>query len=79
MSIEAVVSEEKLEYVLELLDRDIEEEGQIIDKKTGDPDRFSGGDTATKDQVGYIAPGSVEFVKDDITDLVDYFEEKETE
>lgn len=72
MTTEIVFKEEQVDYLLELFDKEVDDAGYIIDRETEERVMSTDGDYLKKDDLGYVGHGSVHFVEDDISSIVDY-------
>lgn len=71
MSTEIIIEKERLDYMLDAFDMEIDDEGYVVDRD-GNRVRSTDGDPIQKDKIGMAGHGSVEFVKDDISSLTNY-------
>jgi hypothetical protein len=71
MSTEFAIDPDRLEEFLPMLGKEIED-GYIVDIETGEIATSPSGEKIKAKQVGYLAHGSVEPIRDDISDIVTY-------
>lgn len=76
MSTEFVVEPEKLDSLLPLLGKRVNDDGYIVDAETGELVESVDGEHLHIDEIGYIGHGSVEPVKDDISCIVSYLSDE---
>jgi len=71
MSTELTIDPDSLEEFLPMLGKKVED-GYIVDIETGEVATSPSGEKITVDEVGYLAHGSVEPIRDDISEIVSY-------
>ena len=71
MSTELTIDPDSLEEFLPMLGKEVED-GYIVDIETGEVATSPSGEKITVDEVGYLAHGSVEPIRDDISEIVSY-------
>lgn len=71
MSTELAIDPDRLDEFLPMLGKKIED-GYIVDIETGEIATSPSGEKIEADEVGYLAHGSVEPIRDDISDIVTY-------
>lgn len=74
MSSEFVIDPDRLEEFLPMLGMTVED-GYIVDIETEEVATSPTGEAVPVEDVGYLAHGSVEPVRDDISDIVSYLTE----
>lgn len=65
-----------LQFILKAFDKTINEEGIIIDSKTGEPIFTPEGETLSKEKFGGIKKGSEIFIKKDLLSVIKLAENK---
>lgn len=73
MSTQIVYDDSKREYILDAVNRAIDDDGYIIDSDTGERVPATDGDPIKAEEIGYVGHGSTDLVRDDITQLREYF------
>lgn len=73
---EIVFEEERLEYVLDALDRGIDDDGFVVDSE-GEQILATDGEPIKAEDIGYIGHGSTDFVRDDISQIREYLHESD--
>lgn len=78
MSPEVVFGEDREEYLADLFDKDVTEEGYLRDRESGDivTDEETS-EKITLDDIGVVYQNSEHFVKDDVGDILQYATEVE--
>ncbi|MCL9815266.1 hypothetical protein [Natranaeroarchaeum aerophilus] len=73
---EIVFKEERLEYVLDALDRGVDDEGFVVDSEK---ERIlaTDGEPIKAEDIGYIGHGSTDFVRNDISRIREYLQESD--
>ena len=71
MSTEFAIDPDRLDDFLPMLGKEIKD-GYIVDIETGEIATSPSGQKIKADEVGYLAHGSVEPIRDDISDIVTY-------
>ncbi|ACV12241.1 hypothetical protein Huta_2074 [Halorhabdus utahensis DSM 12940] len=71
MTTEFAIDPDRLEEFLPMLGKEIED-GYIVDIETGQIATSPSGEKIKAEEVGYLAHGSVEPIRDDISDIVNY-------
>jgi len=71
MSTELAIDPDSLEDFLPMLGKKVED-GYIVDIETGKIATSPDGEELTVDEIGYLAHGSVEPIRDDLSDIVSY-------
>ena len=77
MSTDIVFEESRIEYLLDLFDKDVDDEGYIIEADTQKRVTSSDGNEIKPADIGVVGHGSEIFVEDDFTSIVDYVSKKE--
>ncbi|QGA81808.1 hypothetical protein [Halomicrobium sp. LC1Hm] len=78
MSPEIVFGDDRKEYLADLFDKDITEEGYLRDRDSGEiVTDDETGDYMTIDDLGIVYQNSEHFVKDDVGDILHYATEVE--
>jgi len=73
---EIVFEEERREYVLDALNRGIDDEGYVVNPD-GDRVVATDGEPIKAKDIGYIGHGSTDFVRDDISQIREYLHESD--
>ncbi|MFD1527530.1 MULTISPECIES: hypothetical protein [Halobacteriales] len=68
---EIIFGEEKREYVLDALNREVDDDGFVV-KPNGERVLATDGEPIKADDIGYIGHGSTDFVRDDISEIRKY-------
>lgn len=76
MSTELTIDPDRLDEFLPMLGKEIKD-GYIVDIETGEIARSPSGEKIEADDVGYLAHGSVEPIRDDISEIVTYLTDSE--
>lgn len=77
MSPDIVFEESRTEYLLDLFDKEEDEEGYVFDPERGERVTRSGSDHPIKtEQLGVVGRGSEIFVKDEIDSIVEFVDEQ---
>lgn len=76
MSPDIVFEDSRLEYLLELFDKEVDEEGFIVEAGSGERVISRSGKEIKKGDLGVIAHGSEVFIEDNFTEIVDYLSDK---
>ena len=71
MSTEFAIDPDRLDEFLPMLGKEIKD-GYIVDIETGEIATSPSGEKIKAEEVGYLAHGSVEPIRDDISDIVTY-------
>ena len=74
MSTDVTIERDALETVLAQFDKTIDDQGLIVEDKSGDPVLTPRGEEVAVDDFAGIADGSEIFVDDNFVSLVDYVE-----
>jgi hypothetical protein len=72
MSTNLTFDESAAEFVLESFDREVDDEGYIINSETGERETTPEGDELTVDDLAGIEQGSKIFVADEFTSIVEH-------
>lgn len=73
---EIVFEDERREYVLDALDREIDDDGFVV-YPDGERVLATDGEPIKAEDIGYIGHGSTEFVRDDITQIREYLQDSD--
>lgn len=76
MTTEIVFKEERVDYLLELFNKKVDDEGYIIDEDSEERVRSTTDEYLQKDDLGFVGHNSVHFVEDDISAIVDFLGEQ---
>lgn len=69
---ELTFDEEATDFVLSMFDKEVDEEGYIVESETGDRVLTPEGTEIRAEDLGVIAKGSQEFVEDNFVSLLNY-------
>lgn len=76
MASEIVFKEEQVDYLLNLFDKEVDDEGYIVDVESGERASSTEDAPIKKDELGFVGHDSVHFVEDDISSIVGYLSEQ---
>lgn len=78
MSPEIVFGEDRIEYLADLFDKEVNDDGHLVDPEDGEvvPDEISG-EPITIDELGVVHHNSEHYIKDEVGDLLHYATEME--
>lgn len=77
MTTDIVFERSRIDYLLDLFDKEVDDQGYIVDAKTGEKVHSSDGNPLKADDLGVVGHGSEIFVEDDFTSIVDYVTDPE--
>lgn len=72
MTTDIVFERSRIDYLLDLFDKEVDDQGYIVDSETGERVLSSDGTPLKPDDLGVVGHGSEVLVEDDFTSLVDY-------